>query len=293
MFNLESLTEKHIPLLKDYVASFPRESCDYTVANLLTWGKIYDNQVGVYKEQLLLLNPKYQYLLFPMGEDTKVDYLVEIVKHCRKDYPQCELILVPEDYILLNPDIHEAFTLQDDRDWADYVHSVERLIELKGKKLAKKKNLISQFIRLYPDYHIVPIDKSKKDVIITFTQKWKRERDIEGSFLDSEYKAIINTMDMWDDLPCEGIIVCHEKQIYAYSIFSPLSEDMVAVHYEKFDPDKKGSAQLINWETAKHLHNRYKWINREQDLGLPGLRQAKMSYDPDFLVKFITTQLKI
>jgi hypothetical protein len=97
---------------------------------------------------------------------------------------------------------------------------------------------------------------------------------------------------MWDILPCEGIIICLHDKIAAYSIFSPQTPDMADEHFEKFDPDKKGSAQIVNWETARHLQNRYKYLNREQDLGMEGLRQAKLSYQPAFLVKFLSTKLK-
>lgn len=161
------------------------------------------------------------------------------------------------------------------------------MVNLRGKKLTKKKNLISQFRRANPNYHVLPISKEKHEVIERFTEKWRRERHVEGSYLDTEMKAIQNTLEMWDELPVEGIIVCLDQRIAAYSIFSPQTQDMVTVHFEKFDPDKKGSAQLIYWETARYLQSRYKWINREQDIGLEGLRQAKTSYAPDFMVKFL------
>ena len=162
------------------------------------------------------------------------------------------------------------------------------MVQLSGKKLAKKKNLISQFRRAYPDYKVLPITADRAEVILSFTEKWRREREVEGIYLNTEFTAIRNTMDMWNDIPIEGIIICLDHRIAAYSMFSPQTVDMATVHFEKFDPDKKGSAQLINWETARHLQSRFKWINREQDIGLEGLRQAKMSYDPDFMVAFIT-----
>ncbi len=293
MLKLESLTLEHKPVLTDYLERYPRESCDYSLANLYAWGKIYDNQIAFDAGNLILVNPKYQYICFPLGENISVDYLVQLVKETRETMPQAELILVPEDYLLLNPEMHRWFEVDDNRDWSDYIHSVQRLAELKGKKLAKKKNLISQYTRAYPDYRMVEITKDKAEMVISFTEKWRRERDAEGPFLDSEFEAIRHTFEMWDDLPVEGLIVCHQHHISAYSVFSPLTRDMAAIHYEKFDPDMKGSAQLINWETANYLLRKgYTWLNREQDLGLEGLRKAKLSYDPDHLVKFITTELR-
>ena len=76
------------------------------------------------------------------------------------------------------------------------------------------------------------------------------------------------------------------------AIFSPQTANMVTIHFEKFDPNLKGCAQIINWETAKYLHKSYIYINREQDMGIEGLRQAKRSYEPEYLVTFITSRLK-
>jgi hypothetical protein len=108
----------------------------------------------------------------------------------------------------------------------------------------------------------------------------------------TEIKAIGNTLENWNNLPVEGIIICLNNRIVAYSIFSPQTEDMVTVHFEKFDPDKKGSAQVITWETARYLQGRFKWMNREQDIGLEGLRQAKLSYVPDHFSRFFGSKLK-
>lgn len=293
MLQYQSLTLEHAPLVKEYLDRYPRESCDYSLANLFTWGKIYNNQFCVHEDKLIIVNPLYQYVCFPLGEEISPEFLADIVIQSRATFPDAELILVPEDYLLTHPGLHRYFEVEDNRSWADYIHSIDRLVELKGKKLAKKKNLISQFIRTYPDYHVLPIYPSHKEEILQFTRDWRKERDVEGIFLNSEYTAIQNSFDMWEELPMTGLIICHEHHVYAYSIFSPLTTDMVAEHYEKFDPDKKGSAQIINWETARYLKaNGYSWLNREQDLGLEGLRHAKLSYDPDYLVKFITTELR-
>jgi hypothetical protein len=73
-------------------------------------------------------------------------------------------------------------------------------------------------------------------------------------------------------------------ELIAFSIFSALSSNMADVHFEKFDPEIKGIGQVINWETAKKLSAQYKYINREQDLGIKGLRQAKKSYSPEYIV---------
>lgn len=288
----QSLNTTHIPMLQDWLNRYPREACDYSICNLMTWGKIYDNRFCIWHDHLMLFNPKYQYVFFPVGEWMEPAELAELLAECRKTWKEAELILIPGAYMDAHPELHEHFLIHEDRAWMDYVYSTERMVNLSGKKLAKKKNLISQFKRAYPGYQVKPIGKHHLDEIVIFTEKWRRERDVEGIYLHTESIAIQNTLEMWDDLPVEGIIICLDAQIVAYSIFSPQTSDMATIHFEKFDPDKKGSAQVINWETARYLQGRYQWINREQDIGLEGLRQAKLSYDPDRMIRFIGAKVK-
>ncbi|MDI9528471.1 MAG: phosphatidylglycerol lysyltransferase domain-containing protein [Candidatus Cloacimonadota bacterium] len=287
MLKLEPLTTAQIPLLREFLSRYPRQSCDYNICNLLSWGKIYNNQYTLWEGHLVLVNPQYSYLLYPVGPGLGADKTRELFDLYREDAPEAKLLIIPENWQESCPGLDRHFEISDDRDWYDYVYATEKMVNLRGKKLTKKKNLISQFRRANPNYHVLPISKEKHEVIERFTEKWRRERHVEGSYLDTEMKAIQNTLEMWDELPVEGIIVCLDQRIAAYSIFSPQTQDMVTVHFEKFDPDKKGSAQLIYWETARYLQSRYKWINREQDIGLEGLRQAKTSYAPDFMVKFL------
>ncbi|MDD4223709.1 MAG: phosphatidylglycerol lysyltransferase domain-containing protein [Candidatus Cloacimonetes bacterium] len=290
MTDLITLGPEDAPLLKRWLDRWPRQNCDYSVVNLLTWGRIYGNQYVLWRGHLLLYNPKYAYVFFPVGPGLPSSQLRELLDGFREQDPEAELILVPENWRETNPDLEDYFTLKEERDWADYVYGTDKMVALSGKKLAKKKNLVSQFARTYPEYHVLPITPDKHEVILRFTEKWKRQRSAEGIYLNTEFQAIQHTLEMWDALPVEGIIICHRHKISAYSIFSPINPEMATIHFEKFDPEMKGSAQLINWETARRLQGRFAWINREQDMGLEGLRQAKLTYQPDFLPPFITAR---
>ncbi|HPF08175.1 MAG: phosphatidylglycerol lysyltransferase domain-containing protein [Candidatus Cloacimonadaceae bacterium] len=279
-------------MLHDYLSKYPRENCDYTITNLIVWGKIYSNHYYFFKDRLVIFNPQYEYIFFPLGEDLLPQELADLVKIFREYFKEAELVLIPQDYILRHSDLEQFFELREDRDWADYIYSTDSMVNLSGKKLAKKKNLISQFRRAYPQYKVMKITPDRLDVILQFTHKWRRERSAEGIYLMTEIKAIENTLAAWNSLPVEGIIICLDYKIAAYSIFSTQTTDMMTVHFEKFDPDKKGSAQIIYWETARYLQGRYQWINREQDIGLDGLRQAKLSYVPDRFALFFFSRLK-
>ncbi len=292
MFELRPLTPDEIPILKNFLEPYPRQSCDYAIFNLMTWGKIYNNHYAIWREHLIIYNQMHTNVFFPVGPGLSSAELRELIEYFRERDPEAKMVLVPDDWQLSNPDLDQHFRLWEERDWADYVYPTELMVSLSGRKLAKKKNLISQFRRAYPDYQVLPLTKDKHPVLLRFTEKWRRERGAEGQYLDTEMQAIRNSLEMWDKIPAEGIIICHHNKISAYSVFSPLNADTATVHFEKFDPDMKGSAQIINWETAKVLQNRFKWINREQDIGLRGLRQAKLSYQPERLVPFIFGELK-
>ncbi len=292
MPGLNRLETSHITMLREFLSKYPRENCDYTITNLISWGEIYDNHFLLYKHRLVIFNPQYQYIYFPVGEYLEPLELKEIVLCFQKYYPEARIILIPKEYIDQYPDVHDYFDLNQDRDWADYIYSTEALVEMRGKKLGKKKNLISQFRRAYPKYKVMKITENRLPTIMKFTHKWREDRGAEGDYLMTEMRAIENTLKYWNELPVEGIIICLHHKIVAYSIFSPQSEDMATVHFEKFDPYKKGSAQMVTWETARYLLGNYKWINREQDIGLPGLRHAKMSYVPDRLAPFFGSTLK-
>ncbi|MCL2206368.1 MAG: phosphatidylglycerol lysyltransferase domain-containing protein, partial [Treponema sp.] len=90
----------------------------------------------------------------------------------------------------------------------------------------------------------------------------------------------------WEKFPCKGLKLYVDGKICAFSVFSRQTNDMAAVHFEKYDPEIKGAGQVINQETAKFLENDYKFINREEDLGFAGIRQAKRSYQPSRMLPY-------
>jgi len=289
--NLQYLTPQQIPMLKNYLERFPRQSCDYSITNLLTWGKLYQDQYLIWQDNLVIFNPKYHTICFPLGDNFDASELAALITRFKDRFHHATLIIIPDDWESKFSGLDQFFHIEEDRAWADYVYASEDLVHLRGKKLAKKKNLVSQYIRSYPDYHILPIKTEHGDVILSFAAKWKRERNADGIYLNSELQALSHTIELWDILPVQGYIICHQNRISAFSIFSQQTPDMVTIHYEKYDPDMKGAAQLVNWEVAKTLYQQYKWINREQDMGLEGLRQAKMSYLPAYLVAFRSGEL--
>jgi hypothetical protein len=175
-------------------------------------------------------------------------------------------------------------------DW-DYLYTVKELVELRGKRFHKKKNLLNQFLKNY-DYTYVPLGSQMVREALDLQEEWCVWRDCESSeTLAAENRAIERVFTAWDSL--EGITggaLRVEENLLAYTIADPLSEDMLVIHFEKGCSQAKGVYQAINQMFLAREAGGYATVNREQDLGDKGLRKAKLSYNPiGFLKKFRVT----
>ena len=276
-----------------YLQNYPAEGVDYSIFTIFTWGMLYNYEYAIYNERLIFLNPEYSFMLAPIGEKFTAEELYQLNNCCKKIHAGIEIMAVTENYITNTQNLEEYFTISIDEDWNDYVYLVDEMVNLSGKKLAKKKNLISQFKNNNPITSITPISKDDFDEILEFCHYWKEIHGNKGDYLDLEFEAIKSCLINWDRLPTEGIKLYSDEKLCAFSIYSKQTDDMVAVHFEKYDPNIKGAAQIINWESAKIQQSLgYKFINREQDMGSPGIRQAKRSYQPIKMVPFYRLKSK-
>jgi hypothetical protein len=225
-------------------------------------------------------------MLFPDPSHLTAEDIFQLYTHFT---PQCRKLVIaplPEKYVHSTPDLQKYFVIANDTDWNDYIYSAKNLAELHGKKLAKKKNLISQFIRLYPDYHFTEITVADYDELIAFTHYWGQTQNIDNEYLLAEFSAIDIVLKNFDLFPCQGLKLYASGKLVAFSIWSPQTTDMATVHFEKSDAMIKGAAQYINNKIAQDIAQKYSFINREQDMGDMGLRQAKHSYQPTRMLPF-------
>ncbi|WP_319577837.1 phosphatidylglycerol lysyltransferase domain-containing protein [uncultured Desulfobacter sp.] len=283
------------PLILDFLGHYPPCSCEYGFVNLFCWQNLYRYSWFFYKDSLVVHDDRSQALFMPLGEDLEPEELFALSKKAVAAGLSGSIGLVPESYVAIWQDLDRYFSITCDRDAADYVYLTEELVALKGNKLHKKKNLISQFKRAYPDYSIVPInDENCKDVM-QFERRLLADRPSVPRSLVEESDAMDMAFSHWNDLGLSGLMLMVKDEIVAFAVFSPLSSDTWDVHFEKSDMAFKGAAQMINYETAKFLKGTARYINREQDLGISGLRKAKLSYVPHALIEpyFIVPKLDL
>lgn len=172
-------------------------------------------------------------------------------------------------------------------DW-DYLYEIKDLVQLKGNRFHKKKNLLNQFLRKY-DFLYLPLTAQESTHALSLQEDWCQWRDCEAQdALAAENRVIQKLFRDWDQL--EGIgggALQVGNRLIAYTIAEALTPEMLVIHIEKGDPAFKGAYQAINQIHLDREGQSYKWVNREQDLDDEGLRKAKLSYHPmDFIKKY-------
>jgi uncharacterized protein len=175
--------------------------------------------------------------------------------------------------------------LHPERDYFEYVYDSINLAELPGRGYQKIRTQLNRFRRSC-NYSVECISGGTVEEVKEFLTKWCDWRDCESSpVLANEKDAILYAISHFGELGIWGCAIRVDGIIAAMALYERLNADTAVVHFEKGLPDCEGIYKAINAETAKVLANRYAFINRESDLGEPGLREAKMRYHPHHMVE--------
>lgn len=169
----------------------------------------------------------------------------------------------------------------------DYCYLTSELSELKGNRYHKKKNHVNQFIHHYGDSHqIEAITAANALDCLICSQNWCADKNCDGSKdLCFEYLGIQHVLKNWDDYPVEGLLIRHDQIVIGYSFGEMLTDDYFVVHIEKGDTRYQGIYPYLNMLMAGAVSGRFQYVNREQDLGIPGLIKAKKSYHPHHYIE--------
>ena len=270
------------------LARCPQITSDYSFGNLWGWAEEYGLQWRFGESHVWILQTKPREVFWaPVGPWTDVDW------------PSCpclarglDFIRVPEKLCeLWRRAMPDRLDLVESREHWDYVYSVPELVELRGNRFHKKKNLLSQFLRTY-DYEYKPLTPDCVEETLEMQRQWFSWRDPEeSSALIAENTAIVRVLQNWDRIPgLVGGALRVDGEMIAYTVAEALTPEMLVIHFEKGRPGFKGIYQAINQMFLADAGTGYAEVNREQDLGDEGLRHAKQSYNPSrFLKKCLAT----
>lgn len=198
----------------------------------------------------------------------------------------------PAPFLVLEPWqsewIHEVrpdLRFLPDRDFFDYVYETNELASLEGKPYLMIRKQLNRFRKKCPST-VEPVTDENFDEVREFLIKWCQYRECDKyTILKHEKDALYEALEVFDELGFEGIVVRPRGEIGGLAIFEELNPQTAVVHYEKGLPDCEGIYKEINFRTAELLQDRYRFINRESDMGLPGLKEAKERYHPHHMAE--------
>jgi hypothetical protein len=178
-----------------------------------------------------------------------------------------------------------GYVIASDRDNDDYLYLRSELAELPGKRFHKKKNRINYFTSRF-GYTVEPFSPVHLEAALQLLERWRQVHDDGASRTQSaEAAATREALCLANQLGLSGVVVLTERGVSAFALGEQLSDMTNVCHFEKADPFIEGVSQLVNREYSRSIPGEITYINREQDLGENGLREAKTSYHPVAMVR--------
>lgn len=303
--NLKHLKIKDYPNLKHFFVGQKYNLCVYSLPSILVWNSDAYQPCGVIHDESLIIAAEFEathaenrHLILPVSPNREFspEELYEIAGKLGFD----KYWFVPDEYIenCGRSRVESFFEIICQTKLEDYVYLREDLAELKGNKYSKKRNLISQFKKEYDRDGRITVQKITNAVIpdcMDFLEKWCKERDCDkepGGDLSCEKRAAINMLENIELLQVPGILLRVDGIVSAFGIASHLNKDMGVLHFEKAFANIKGLYQYFDQLCAKLLFSDKKYINKESDMGTPGLAKAKESYHPVMKVRAYELKVK-
>ncbi|MDR2809743.1 MAG: phosphatidylglycerol lysyltransferase domain-containing protein [Tannerellaceae bacterium] len=288
---------------REAITSFTRQSpyrnCDFSFANMCSWRFLYRSEYAMAEGFLLIrfrieddARPVY---MFPLGDGNLPAAIRLIEKDAREQgHPLWIMGVTSPGKEKLENAFPQGFRFIPERDYFDYVYLREDLITLSGKKYQAKRNHINKFNQLYR-YEYKEITPELVPECLTLECEWYKANrtDDDAEELSHERRSLTFALRHAAALGLMGGVISVEGKIVAFAFGAPINHDTFGVHVEKADIRYNGVYSVMNFEFANHIPPQYIYINREEDLGIPGLRQAKQSWRPAFLLEKHTAVKKL
>ena len=280
--------DKH--LYEDYLFNESCRGCEFSFANLYLWGRQSFAEID---GNILFFSQfdRRTVYPFPLGKKDKRAALDAIIEDSRARGIPCRITgMSHADGEYLDSLYPGKFKFHTDRGSYDYVYDINNLAELSGKKYHSKKNHLNRFSDIFSGYKALPITHENIAFAEDFVNSWFANKESESP--DSDYMmekfALKKAFNHYFEIGLEGMIILYGTEILALTMGSRLSPDTFDVHFEKARADVNGAYAAINYEFARYIRAKYpdvKHLNREEDMGIEGLRRAKESYKPTHLIE--------
>jgi len=273
-----------------YLHTDPPVISELTFTNLFIWRQCH-NPVWMEREDCLLIALREKsgpmFGLPPTGLGDKTRALDFLAEQLRLADPNARISRVPEIFVEQFVD-YGKYEVLPDRNNSDYVYRSDDLINLPGRKYHRKKNHLNKFLKTYThEYHA--LDEELLKYFLDMQEQWCQLKDCKThpDLLEEDY-AVYQALTHLRELDYQGGAIIIDGRVEAFALGEPLNENTAVIHIEKANQEISGIYAAINQLFCLHAWAGMEYINREQDLGIEGLRKAKESYAPHHLVNKYT-----
>jgi len=305
MLPFEAITLDQKTVLDPALIQYGEGSCQHSFISMFCMSEKYGDMVCRKDGFLYILRTnqctdQHRVYLFPMGDPNDRSGLKQAIDHILEDAhahgaTACFRTITEQAKLLLQELFPERFQFEYCRDYAEYLYTYDKLANLPGSEMASKRHDINTFYRNFGDRTVIePITPTHLDDILAFQRKWLRdylggEEDVQ---LDFENLAIQRGISHFSELGLSGIVVFVDGKLAGYAYGAPLSATHYDVIIEKGDRRIPDIYRILNRELVRMCCQGFTYINREEDVGVEGLRKAKLSYKPDrFIEKYLAMEV--
>lgn len=280
----------HKELYESFFKDNRERGCEYGFSNLILWGQQNIAEVEGCLVRLSYYGGHIAYA-FPVGDGDKAKAIDAIIADSvARGIPCVFMGVYEEDKALLESLFEGKFRFAEARDSFDYVYDINDLCDLGGRKFHSKRNHLHRFKEACPDFYIAEITKENRPLLLDFASNWYKEKLSANpvSDFDMEQIALSRALKNYEALAMEGILLKCGEEILGFTMGSRLNNNTFDIHFEKASDKIQGVYAAVNTLFANHLRDKYPsllFLNREEDMGIEGLRRAKESYRPHHLVK--------
>ena len=251
----------------------------YNFSNIYMWRKTMNYRYAIIDDSLCIF-AKYRdeapFMFYPLGSRDIETTMLKITEQTGFPITMSRLSQRMADQVApIYPNVIPEFI----RGLCDYIYSTAELTELSGKKFHKKRNHVNKFIKTYT-YDYITVTNENLDILKNAVVRLYTDEDKLNSDFVDEYYAINELVNNFDVLGLKAGVITVDGNAVAYSIGEIQNGETALIHTEKADRNFDGAYAAINYEFLRHEFSGTKFVNREEDMGIEGLRQAKTSYNP-------------
>lgn len=285
MFDFREIKLSDKPWIDELLSKSDFMGCEYSFANNVAWRRLSDSVISRYKNFYLISTQDKNsvYLTYPAGDGDILELISEFNKYCESLGKRFILTSVTTQNLeLLKEKIGDSIEdIKSNPDFYDYIYNADDLINLKGKKYHSKRNHISNFKKLPWEYKELSVDLFD-DCIRFVTEAYNKKSGADDFSAVVEQFAINTFFNNYEYFNLVGGVLFQNDRIVGVTIGEKLNSNTLVVHIEKALSDVNGAYPTLCNEFAKANAIDLKYINREEDLGIEGLRKSKRSYHPCF-----------